>query len=312
VAGCGSCSMKAIVPHFSQCIRTQRIFVGLCRVPCAIVVPLMTSHGLLAQQRQAAILRTVRRSGGARVADLVEEHGVSDMTIRRDLDVLAGQGLVVKVHGGVTALDLTTTSEPPFSAKDDLNQAEKNAIAEHAAALVRPDSAIGLTGGTTVHALAALLTEIPGLTVVTNSLPAADALFHGPRHDQTVILTGGVRTPSDALVGPAAVQSLASLNLDQIFMGVYGMSRERGFTTPNALEVEVNQAFLRNSSRLVVVADHTKWEMVGLCTIAPLARASHLISDSELPVDAQSTVAEEIELVTTVEASSPLSSREDA
>ena len=81
--------------------------------------------------------------------------------------------------------------------------------------------------------LAAELVDMPGLTVVTNSIPVADALYHAGRPDQTVVLTGGIRTPSDALAGPVAEAAITSLNVDVLFLGVHGMADGPGFTTPN-------------------------------------------------------------------------------
>jgi DeoR/GlpR family transcriptional regulator of sugar metabolism len=249
---------------------------------------------MLAQERQARILKRVREQGAARVSELVREHGVSDMTIRRDLEVLAQRGLLVKVHGGATAAELRSTEEPGFATKRALNQTEKEAIARRAAELVQPGSAIGLSAGTTVHSLAHFLLDLPGLTVVTNSVPVADVFYSGGRGDQEVILTGGARTPSDALVGPVASQTLARLNLDQVIMGVHGMSERSGFTTPNPLEAEVNRAFLRSSNRLTVLADHTKWETVGLCKIAPLSRASIVVTDPGLGLAARAALDAEV------------------
>jgi len=99
---------------------------------------------VLAQQRQARIVARVRSDGAVRVADLVVDLGVSDMTIRRDLEVLAGRGLLSKVHGGATMAP-GSTDEPGFAAKTDRQRAEKIAIATRAATMVRPGSAIGLS-----------------------------------------------------------------------------------------------------------------------------------------------------------------------
>jgi DeoR/GlpR family transcriptional regulator of sugar metabolism len=256
---------------------------------------------MLAGQRQAAIHERVRRLGGVHVSDLVREFGVSDMTIRRDLDSLAERGLVVKVHGGATAVGLAATDEPGFAAKASLQQPEKQAIAAQAASLVAPRSAIALSGGTTVWTMAPLLVGVAGLTVVTNSVPVADVFYRAARPDQTVILTGGVRTASDALVGPLAVAAIRSLNLDRVFLGVHGMSLDSGFTTPNVMEAEVDQTLVAAARELIVLADHTKWNTVGLCTIAPLARASMLISDTGLPGDARAALSEEVGQLVTVE-----------
>ncbi|GII67196.1 DeoR family transcriptional regulator [Sphaerisporangium krabiense] len=249
---------------------------------------------MLAQQRQQAILERVRRNGAARVADLVRELGVSDMTIRRDLEVLAERGLVEKVHGGATATGAGSTEEPGFAAKSVRQQAEKEAIARSAAELVRPGTAVALSAGTTTWTLAHFLTDVPELTVITNSLQVADVFHRSGRQDQTVVLTGGVRTPSDALVGPVAVAAIRELNVDTLMLGVHGMNLRAGFTTPNLLEAETNRELVAAAQQLVVLADHTKWGTVGISTIAKLEEAHVLISDTGLPEDARPLLADQV------------------
>jgi len=249
---------------------------------------------MLAQQRQTAILDLIRRHGGVRVSQLVRQFGVSDMTIRRDLEVLAERGLVDKVHGGATIAGPGSTEEPGFDAKSVRQQAEKRAIAARAALLVEAGTAVALSAGTTTAALAALLVDVPGLTIVTNSIPVANALYRAGRPDQTVVLTGGVRTPSDALAGPVAEAAIGSLNVDVLFLGVHGMSPRTGFTTPNLMEAGTNRVLVHAARRLVVLADHTKWETIGIATIAPLEDAHTLVTDSGLPDEARALLAERV------------------
>jgi DeoR/GlpR family transcriptional regulator of sugar metabolism len=234
---------------------------------------------MLARERQGYILERVRRKGAVKVSDLTRELSVSDMTVRRDLDLLARQGFLEKVHGGATSPVLTGTDEPGFETKSSRERAEKGAIAGLAAAMVRPGSAVGLSAGTTTWTLAHLLREVPGITVVTNSVQIATVFWSAPDRGQTVVLTGGVRTPSDALVGPLAVNALRSLNLDIVFLGVHGMDEQTGFTSPNLLEAETSRALARSTRRLAVVADHTKWKVVGISTIAALAEADVVVTD---------------------------------
>lgn len=253
------------------------------------------SGGVLARRRRELIAEHVRRNGSVRVSELTAELGVSDMTIRRDLEALTAAGVVAKVHGGATlAGDGAATSEPGFAAKSTEQLAEKRAIAAAAAALVRPGSAIGLLAGTTTWQFATELGELPDLTVVTNSMRIAEALLADERPDRTVMLTGGVRTPSDALVGPLAVQAVSSLHLDQVFMGTHGMNERVGYTTPNLLEAETNRAFIESARELIVLADHTKWNIVGLATITPLATARTLVTDGGLAAADRATLGEHI------------------
>ncbi len=248
---------------------------------------------MLAPMRQARILEEVHRTGGVRVSKLTDLLNVSDMTIRRDLDVMARKGLVSKVHGGATAVD-TASVEPGFEAKSVRETAEKQAIAARAASLVRPGMAVAITAGTTTWTLAAHLATIAGLTVVTNSLKVAEVLHGQGRRDLTVVLTGGIRTPSDGLVGPIAVHAIRSLHVDMTIMGVHGIDERAGLTTPNLLEAETNRAFVDSARRLVVIADNTKWGVVGLSQIATLDAVGTLITDDKLPPAAVALLRERI------------------
>ncbi|HEX4833002.1 MAG TPA: DeoR/GlpR family DNA-binding transcription regulator [Trebonia sp.] len=246
---------------------------------------------MLPSQRQDRILEEVRRSGGARIAQLAELLGVSEMTVRRDIDALAARGLVKKVYGGATVSQQGTSDEPGFEAKSWREPEAKELIAAAAAALVQPSATIAVSAGTTTYALAAHLALIPRLTVVTNSLRVADHLSANGDRSQTVVLTGGVRTPSDALVGPIAVQAISGLHVDYLLLGVHGMDPASGFTTPNLMEAEMNRAMVASASRLIVLADHTKWGIIGLAAMAPLADASIVVSDSGLGQEARDVLA---------------------
>ncbi|MCB1001894.1 MAG: DeoR/GlpR transcriptional regulator [Acidimicrobiales bacterium] len=247
-----------------------------------------------ARQRHEVIAAEVRRRGSVRVSELASLLGVSDMTVRRDLDLLDEARLLQKVHGGATLRDEQTTHEPGFEAKSLRNMAEKHAIAIAGAERVHSGCAIGITAGTTTWQLAYHLVDVANLTVVTNSIQVAEVLHQHQRHDRTVVLTGGIRTPSDALVGPVAVMTLQSLHLDMVFMGVHGISERAGFTTPNLMEAETNRAFVDATAHLVVVADHTKWNITGLSSIAPLRAAAELITDRGLPAPARSVLDAEV------------------
>ena len=261
---------------------------------------------ILARQRQTLIVELIRTEGAVRVSDLVDRLGVSEMTIRRDLALLHERGLVEKTHGGAAAVD-TSSHEPGFRAKSSLMQLEKAAIARAASELVRPGTAIALSAGTTTFALATRLVDVADLTVVTNSIPVADAFHARGRHDQVVILTGGLRTPSDALVGPIAVDAIRSLHVDIVFLGVHGMYR-RGFTTPNLLEAETDRALIEAGRKLVVLADSSKWGVIGISSIAPLDRAETVITDSGLARDAR----EELSIMVAVQAVEAYSALEPA
>lgn len=250
---------------------------------------------MLAHQRQERILAELRRSGAVRVADLTELLRVSDMTIRRDLGQLAGEGLARKVHGGAV-LAGHVAFEPGFAAKSELARPAKQAIAEHAAALIRPGAAVALSAGTTTCEMARHLASVPGLNVVTNSITVAEAITSLDTGNRvTVILTGGVRTPSAALVGPVADRTIASMHVDVLFLGVHGMHPRAGFTTPNLAEATTNRTLVESAHEVVVLADSSKWGVVGFAGIGPLSLARTVITDDGLPEDALAALRDEVE-----------------
>ena len=252
---------------------------------------------MLAKHRQALILQEVRGAGSARVSELTMRFEVSDMTIRRDLEALARAGLIDKVHGGAVLPGAPSSHEPGFDTKSTLEQAAKAAIARAAAELVTPGSAIGLSAGTTTFALAEQLIGMPGVTIVTNSVPVVNLLRSGKRsrtrrrgrlsrphrwHPDPLGCPGRAdRRPDHPLPSPRSCSSWA----------VMVSTPWPACTTPNLAEAETNRAFVQAARKVTVVADHTKWGIVGLCSFADLSEVDTLISDSGLPVKARTLAA---------------------
>jgi DeoR/GlpR family transcriptional regulator of sugar metabolism len=108
------------------------------------------------------------------------------------------------------------------------------------------------------------------------------------------VLTGGVRTPSDALAGPVADVTLRSMHVDTLILGVHGIDRTAGLTTANLMEAATNRALITTARRVVVVADNSKWGVIGLSTIAPLDQVDVLVTDAELDAEARAKVAEQV------------------
>jgi DeoR/GlpR family transcriptional regulator of sugar metabolism len=249
---------------------------------------------MLASQRRSRIAQLVEEQGAVRVSELVDELGVSDMTVRRDIESLAAEGLLERVHGGAVAIAARVSEEPGFGVKSTLMTDQKRAIAEAAAALVEPGSSIGISAGTTTFELARAVREVPDLTVVTNSVPVAQLLHEAGTPGQTIVLTGGVRTPSDALVGPVAVSALRSLHVDRLFLGAHGVESRAGLTTPNLVEAETNRALAGCARRICALVDHTKWGVVGLSTFLELDRVDTFVTDAEIPARAQVALRETV------------------
>ena len=252
---------------------------------------------MLAVARHQAILDALQRERVVRVSDLAQQLGVSLMTVRRDIEVLEEGGRLERIHGGAKIPGDTSTHEPGFDLKSTQLTAEKRAIAVEAATQLHEGMAVGLSAGTTTWALARELVSGPQITVVTNSVRIADLFHHAAsagsaRYSSTVILIGGERTPSDALVGPIATAALKQLHLDVLFLGVHGMDADAGVTTPNLLEAETDRAFVAAARKTVVLADHTKWGLLGISSIAALDDVDEVISDSGLGPEAQRLISD--------------------
>ena len=246
---------------------------------------------MFAEERRRLILDEVNRSESVTVTELVGRLGVSDMTIRRDLDTLTARKLLQKVHGGAVRIP-KTAAEPHFTQKQRLNQDEKKAIAREALPLVEDGHTIAFSAGTTTWQIADVLDRsFQNLTFITNSTNIALKLQE-KGWEQIVLSGGSFRTPSDALVGPFAEHTLKTLNADILFVGVHGIHPHAGLTTPNIAEAEVDRCLVDAAQKVVVVADHTKLGVVALAKIIPLSRVDALVTDEK----AGAEVLREIEL----------------
>ncbi|KYH43984.1 DeoR/GlpR family DNA-binding transcription regulator [Branchiibius sp. NY16-3462-2] len=234
---------------------------------------------MLAHQRQDFILRRVVQNGGIRVSRIVGELGVSDMTIRRDIDALVAKGLVTKVHGG--AIPVRQASAVPQEA-EPATGSSYSVLGRAAASLVEDGSTVSVSAGAAAHAVAVELRDKSGLSVVTNSPSVEEALHDPTRDDRVVVLTGGARSASGGLVGPVAIDMLARTHVDVAIIGAEAIDMDAGVTTANLQEAHVERAMIHAARLVVVVADRAAWGAALLTTVSDLARVDVLVTDAEL------------------------------
>lgn len=256
---------------------------------------------MLAAERHSAILAALHTDGAVKVVDLADLLGVSEMTIRRDLDVLDERQVLRKVHGGAIVRG-NRGIEPPSTAKAGRQHAEKVAIGRAALGAVEDGMTIAVSAGTTTLELAKLLRGRDAITVVTNSISIFQELTGHPDEPNPVVyLTGGSRTPSDALVGPIANAALDVFRVDAVFLGVHGFDIESGLTTPNIAEAETNRRLIATSRRLFVLADNTKYREVGTNVFGRMSDIDTLVVDDGLAVADRAALAPHVENILVAE-----------
>lgn len=240
------------------------------------------------QQRLNRVLEIISERGSVSIAELSDELNISAATVRRDLTSLADQRLIMRTHGGASALG--SGYELPLQYKLARQAGAKAAIAKATAEIIEAGSVVGLTGGTTVAEVARELArnprmvsrgDAPGITMVTNALNIAYEM--SVREHVKIVVTGGVpRTLSYELVGPLVAASLRDFAIDTAILGVDGISADFGATTLHEAEAAANRAIAAVSRRVVVVADSTKMGRSTFARICPLEQIDILITDQPL------------------------------
>ncbi len=228
-------------------------------------------------RRLAAILDAVAEQGEISLHGLRELVGGSIATVRRDLTVLADQGLLVRTHGGAKAT--SSVLELPVDLRDTRFQEAKRRIARAAVALVpRERHAVALSGGSTTAGVARELAHHSDLTVVTNSLSIASLVAPHPR--LKVVMTGGIlRAQSLELVGVLAEGTFSAVNIGTAILGADGVSAEAGITTHDETEARTNHAMVASARRTIVVADGSKIGRTALAQMCPADLVHVLITD---------------------------------
>ena len=242
--------------------------------------------GAFADERQLEIARYVEEQGRARVTELADRLGVSMVTIRKDLDVLADDGRIIRTHGGAIAprvgrQDLT------YEVRDQLQREEKSAIGALAAAHVADGESIIVDASTTGLYLAReLLHRGTGrsLTLVTNSIRIASELAISP--DISVLLIGGrVRGRSLSLVGSLGDAVLQRVNIQKAFLGAGGLTLEEGLTETTEEEAQIKRAMVAAVREVYAIVDSSKWGRVASATFCRPEALTGVMTDAGAPAE---------------------------
>lgn len=238
---------------------------------------------MLAEQRRHEVLKVVRSGTGLETSQLAERFGVSEMTIRRDLDDLAARGLVQRVRGGAL-LARPLRYEPPFAESDVARRTEKERVGRAAAQLVRPGDTLLIDIGTTALALARHLHGREGLTVVTNNLAVYEELVVD-EHIDIVVLGGLVRRNYRSLVGFLTEDALGGIRADLAFLGISGISEDGLLLDTTVEEIPVKRAMIAAAKHVVLLADGEKFWGAGLGKVGDVEMVHTLVTTDDAPLE---------------------------
>lgn len=256
--------------------------------------------------RRAALHRLILDQGFVSVTDVAREIGISEMTVRRDLEAMEREGLVERSHGGAVPAPIGTLAavEPTYAMRRELNREAKQRIAVCAAGLVTEEQAVGLDTGSTVSYLAAELAGREPLRIVTNSLQTVLAMPQ-PILPEVFLLGGKLRPREGSLCGGIAQQQLAAHWLDRFFLGVCGID-EDGVYDYSPEDSEVKSVFMQQSKAVTALCDSSKFNRRSFVRVSGFERLDSIVTDAPLPpaIAAVATAAG-VRLIVADPASSP-------
>jgi DeoR family transcriptional regulator of aga operon len=237
-------------------------------------------------ERWNAILDILAGEGRLDVEEASKQLDVSASTIRRDLDQLAQQQMLVRARGGAVAS--AVSYDLPLRYKTARHTSEKQRIALAAASMIEPGASVGLNGGTTTTEVARAIASRAGLhasandstvTIVTNALNIANELVVRP-HVKVVVTGGVIRPQSYELIGPLGTLLLGEISLDYAIIGVNGLDPDIGATAHHEGEASINQLMVGRARQVIVVADSSKLGSVAFARICPIDSVHILVTDS--------------------------------
>ncbi|HZG78743.1 MAG TPA: DeoR/GlpR family DNA-binding transcription regulator [Paenibacillus sp.] len=233
---------------------------------------------MIVVQRRHKIKEKLFQQRSVKVSELVKEFNVSEETIRRDLNQLEREGLIQKNYGGAILIeDIENVAIPPVQQRKFQYFEEKNAIGRQAAELVTGQQIVILDSGSTTWCMARHLKQTNGLTVVTNGINVAEECSQN--EEASIFLLGGkLIKKSMSVVGPQAEMELQKYNAHFVFLGTSGISPRKGFTSSDIYEAEIKRAMIAAGQRVVILADHSKFQRQALVSFSSLQDVDMVIT----------------------------------
>lgn len=235
---------------------------------------------MLSEERRHMLQSILKQKRRLVVKEIAADLRISEVTIRKDLEILEKRGFLSRVHGGAILND-RAVSDLALTDKERIHPDEKQKIAEKAVEMIHPGDAIILdSGSTTIQIARRIKIFKKDIKIITNAINIAAELAGS---DNEVFLTGGfLREKSFSLVGPFAEDTLKNLHADKLFLGVDGIHFDYGLMTPNMMEGRVNQLMMQISREVILVTDSSKFGKRSISVISKIEAAQKIITDKNL------------------------------
>ena len=236
-------------------------------------------HKIFQEERMRGIMKILEKENRVLITDLCKTFNTTAVTIRKDLDILESQGALKRTHGGAILY------KPLFhglalNEKEKLNSDEKERIANEAVKLISEGDVIILDSGSTTTQLARKMTNLKGITIITNAVNIALELANS---DLEIILTGGaLQKNSSTLVGPFAEDALRKISADKLFHGVDGIDYEIGLTTPDITEANTSRVMMQRAGENILLVDSSKFGRRSLGVICQIKEIDKIITTKKM------------------------------
>lgn len=236
---------------------------------------------MFAEERRLKIAEIINKGNSVTVPELVEKFGVSESTIRRDLNELESLGLILRTHGGAVSTNVNKL-EISFVEKQDKYAKEKERIGRIAANEIEDGDTIIIDSGTTTQYISKFI-EAKNLTIITNSIVLSNELSN--RDDIQLINTGGIiRSNTKAQIGPITEKVIRQFRVNKTFLGANGISLNAGITTPTIEEATIKQSMIDVADKVYLLADESKFGQIYFSLISDFKNIDYLITNQERPI----------------------------
>jgi len=242
------------------------------------------ASGASTVERRRRIVDKIQEHGQVFIQELSQQFGVSEVTIRNDLDQLEAKKMLIRARGGAINFEGYVGIDPQIEQKNQLNYRQKALIGRKAAQLIKEGDTIILDSGTTTSEIVQHIPSFERLNIITNALNIVRLLMDHPRIN--VIIPGGyLRQNAMSLVGPLAERNLRSLYVDKVFLSADGFDTRQGIFTPNIDESHLNQIMIEVAKEVILVTDSSKFKRKSLAFICPVEKLDTVVTDNGISAE---------------------------